>query len=43
MQEETTLLGDPELATVKKGDIIQIQRKGFYICDQAYEPIRYSL
>ena len=30
------MLGDPELALIKKGDIIQIQRKGFYICDEPY-------
>ncbi|XP_022104839.1 bifunctional glutamate/proline--tRNA ligase-like [Acanthaster planci] len=40
---ETVLLGDPELAKLKKGDIIQLQRKGFFICDQAYEePSRHS-
>ncbi|XP_071491783.1 bifunctional glutamate/proline--tRNA ligase-like [Diadema antillarum] len=37
-REDTCLLGDPELASVKKGDIVQIQRKGFFICDQTYEP-----
>ncbi|XP_033626756.1 bifunctional glutamate/proline--tRNA ligase-like [Asterias rubens] len=40
---ETMLLGDPELASLKKGEIIQLQRKGFFICDQAYEePSRHS-
>ncbi|VDM24589.1 unnamed protein product [Toxocara canis] len=28
--------GEPALKNVHKGDIIQIQRKGFYICDNAY-------
>ncbi|XP_071963572.1 bifunctional glutamate/proline--tRNA ligase-like [Antedon mediterranea] len=37
-KKETMLIGDPELRNLKKKDIIQIQRKGFFICDQAYEP-----
>uniref|UniRef100_A0A915AYC0 glutamate--tRNA ligase n=1 Tax=Parascaris univalens TaxID=6257 RepID=A0A915AYC0_PARUN len=28
--------GEPALKSVRKGDIIQIQRKGFYICDCEY-------
>ncbi|VDP24301.1 unnamed protein product [Soboliphyme baturini] len=35
------LVGEHALADVKKGDIIQLQRKGFYICDQEYKRIRY--
>ena len=30
------MLGDPELKSLRKGDIIQIQRRGFFIVDQAY-------
>lgn len=35
------MLGDPELASLKKGEIIQLNRRGYFICDQAYEPMRY--
>ncbi|PIO62295.1 WHEP-TRS domain protein [Teladorsagia circumcincta] len=33
----TKMLGEPALRNVKKGDIIQLQRKGFYICDHDYQ------
>ncbi|XP_022913832.2 bifunctional glutamate/proline--tRNA ligase [Onthophagus taurus] len=35
---ETEMLGDPELKKLKKGDIIQLQRRGFFIVDVPYEP-----
>ncbi|GIZ03900.1 hypothetical protein CEXT_245401 [Caerostris extrusa] len=36
--------GDADLKNLKKGDIIQIQRKGFFICDEPYDPspLRYT-
>lgn len=36
--------GEAEMKNIKKGEIIQLQRKGFFICDVPYAPISpYSL
>ncbi|XP_053693447.1 bifunctional glutamate/proline--tRNA ligase [Sabethes cyaneus] len=35
---EVQMLGDPELKTLNNGDIIQLQRRGFFKVDQAYKP-----
>ncbi|XP_076754438.1 glutamyl-prolyl-tRNA synthetase [Xylocopa sonorina] len=36
---EIKMLGEVELKRVKKGEIIQLQRKGFFRCDVPYAPV----
>jgi len=43
IQIETQMVGDPELGRLKKGDIIQLQRRGFVICDSPYQPPRFAV
>ena len=37
-KHEVEMLGDPELQSLKKGDKVQVQRRGFFICDVPYAP-----
>ena len=34
---EVEMFGDPELRKLKKGDIVQIQRRGYFIVDSPYK------
>lgn len=37
---ELKMLGDSELKDLQKGSVIQLQRKGYFICDSPYQPYR---
>ncbi|KAI3657184.1 hypothetical protein MP638_007461 [Amoeboaphelidium occidentale] len=34
---DTAAVGDANLKSLKKGDIIQLERRGYFICDQAFD------
>lgn len=40
---DLVMWGDFELQYLKKGEIIQLQRRGFFICDTPYLPYRLVL
>jgi len=42
-KHEVEMLGDPELKELKKGDCVQIQRRGYFICDVPYAPYSQSV
>merc|ERR1719458_2491097 len=42
-KHEVEMLGDPELKDLKKGDCVQIQRRGYFICDVPYAPYSQSV
>lgn len=37
---ELQMLGDSELKDIRKGEVIQLQRRGYFICDSPYQPYR---
>ena len=42
-KHEIEMIGDPELKNLKKGDMVQIQRRGYFICDVEYRPYNQSV
>lgn len=40
---ELQMLGDSELKDLHKGEVIQLQRRGYFICDSPYKPYRLIL
>jgi len=37
-KHEVEMLGDPELRQLKKGEVVQVQRRGYFICDVPWAP-----
>merc|ERR1719450_9875 len=40
---EIEMLGGPELKSLKKGDMIQVQRRGYFVCDVEFSPYNPSV
>ena len=36
-EKQYDLMGDPNMANLKKGDIIQLERRGYFIVDQTQD------
>ena len=37
-KHEIEVLGDPEFKNLKRGETVQVQRRGYFICDVEYQP-----
>ena len=40
---EVEMIGDPELKSVKRGEKVQVQRRGYFVCDVEYRPYNPSV
>jgi len=42
-KHEVEMIGDPEMRNLKRGEVVQIQRRGYFICDVEYQPYNPSV